>query len=196
MTVLELNDFLKAFEEEFDVTAAAPVAVAAAAAGGGGGEAAAAEEKDEFDVVLVGRRRQEDPGHQGGPVAHEPRAEGGQGPRRLGARSRCSRRSPRKTPRRPRRQLEGPAPPSSSSSSSPRARREVAGFECLTLGGGRRILPQVPAAPLGAGPLRLHCACSARAAMIRRSRVDSLAPPLKFQASALARPHITCNPEE
>jgi len=54
MTVLELNEFLKAFEEEFGVTAAAPVAVAAApGAGGGGGEAAAAEEKDEFDVVLV-----------------------------------------------------------------------------------------------------------------------------------------------
>ncbi len=53
MTVLELNEFLKAFEEEFGVTAAAPVAVAAApGAGGGGGEAAAAEEKDEFDVVL------------------------------------------------------------------------------------------------------------------------------------------------
>ncbi len=52
MTVLELNDFLKAFEEEFGVTAAAPVAVAAAA-GGGGGEAAPAEEKDEFDVVLI-----------------------------------------------------------------------------------------------------------------------------------------------
>jgi large subunit ribosomal protein L7/L12 len=52
MTVLELNEFLKAFEEEFGVTAAAPVAVAAAPAAGGG-EAAAAEEKDEFDVVLV-----------------------------------------------------------------------------------------------------------------------------------------------
>src|SRR3954465_10406201 len=52
MTVLELNDFLKAFEEEFGVTAAAPVAVAAAAGGGGGG-AAGAEEKDDFDVVLV-----------------------------------------------------------------------------------------------------------------------------------------------
>ena len=52
MTVLELNDFLKAFEEEFGVTAAAPVAVAAPAAAGGGGEAAA-EEKDEFDVVLI-----------------------------------------------------------------------------------------------------------------------------------------------
>ena len=52
MTVLELNDFLKAFEEEFGVTAAAPVAVAAVASGGGGGEAAA-EEQDEFDVILV-----------------------------------------------------------------------------------------------------------------------------------------------
>ncbi len=52
MTVLELNDFLKAFEEEFGVTAAAPVAVAAAAApAAGGGEAA--EEKDEFDVILA-----------------------------------------------------------------------------------------------------------------------------------------------
>ena len=54
MTVLELNDFLKAFEEEFGVTAAAPVAVAAApAAGGGDAAAAGAEEKDEFDVILV-----------------------------------------------------------------------------------------------------------------------------------------------
>jgi large subunit ribosomal protein L7/L12 len=54
MTVLELNEFLKAFEEEFDVTAAAPVAaVAAPAAGAAGVEAAPAEEKDEFDVVLT-----------------------------------------------------------------------------------------------------------------------------------------------
>ena len=53
MTVLELNEFLKAFEEEFGVTAAAPVAVAAAGAApaAGGGEAAA-EEKDEFDLIL------------------------------------------------------------------------------------------------------------------------------------------------
>ena len=50
MTVLELNDFLKAFEEEFGVTAAAPVAVAAAGAPVAGAEAV--EEKDEFDVVL------------------------------------------------------------------------------------------------------------------------------------------------
>ena len=51
LTVLELKDLLDAFEEKFDVTAAAPVAVAAAA-GAAGGDAAAAEEKDEFDVVL------------------------------------------------------------------------------------------------------------------------------------------------
>jgi large subunit ribosomal protein L7/L12 len=53
MTVLELNGFLKAFEEEFGVTAAAPVAVAAVAGAAGGGEAAAAEEQDEFDVILI-----------------------------------------------------------------------------------------------------------------------------------------------
>jgi len=53
MTVLELNEFLKAFEDEFGVTAAAPVAVAAPAAGDGGA-APAAEEKDEFEVVLTG----------------------------------------------------------------------------------------------------------------------------------------------
>ena len=55
MTLLELSDFVKQFEDTFDVTAAAPVAVAAgpaAAAGGGDGGAAAAEEKDEFDVIL------------------------------------------------------------------------------------------------------------------------------------------------
>ncbi len=53
MTVLELNEFLKAFEEEFGVTAAAPVAVAAVGGGGGGAAAAEVEEQDEFDVVLV-----------------------------------------------------------------------------------------------------------------------------------------------
>src|SRR5688572_32069260 len=51
-TVLELSEFLKAFEEEFGVTAAAPMAMAAPAGGGGGGEAAVEEEKDEFDVIL------------------------------------------------------------------------------------------------------------------------------------------------
>ena len=53
MTVLELKELLDAFEEKFDVTAAAPVAVAGVAAAGGGEAAAAEEEKDEFDVVLT-----------------------------------------------------------------------------------------------------------------------------------------------
>ena len=52
MTLIELSEFVKEFEDTFDVTAAAPVAVAAAGAAGGAGEAAAAEEQDEFDVVL------------------------------------------------------------------------------------------------------------------------------------------------
>jgi large subunit ribosomal protein L7/L12 len=53
MTVLELSELLKDFEERFGVTAAAPVAVAAPAASGGAAEAEAEEEKDEFDVVLT-----------------------------------------------------------------------------------------------------------------------------------------------
>jgi large subunit ribosomal protein L7/L12 len=53
MSVLELSEFLKAFEEKFDVTAAAPMAMAVAAPGAGGGEAAADEEQSEFDVVLT-----------------------------------------------------------------------------------------------------------------------------------------------
>jgi large subunit ribosomal protein L7/L12 len=52
-TVLELSEFVKAFEDKFGVTAAAPVAVAAGPAGAGAAtEAAAEEEKDEFDVIL------------------------------------------------------------------------------------------------------------------------------------------------
>ena len=53
MTLIELSEFVKQFEETFNVTAAAPVAVAGAAPAGGGGDAAAAEEQDEFDVILV-----------------------------------------------------------------------------------------------------------------------------------------------
>ena len=52
MTLIELSEFVKLFEETFDVTAAAPVAVAAAGAPAGGGDAPAEEEKDEFDVIL------------------------------------------------------------------------------------------------------------------------------------------------
>jgi large subunit ribosomal protein L7/L12 len=53
MTLIELSEFVKAFEDKFDVTAAAPVAVAAAGAPGAPA-AEAAEEQDEFDVVLTG----------------------------------------------------------------------------------------------------------------------------------------------
>ncbi|KNY06150.1 MULTISPECIES: 50S ribosomal protein L7/L12 [unclassified Microbacterium] len=49
LTLVELNDFVKAFEEKFEVTAAAPVAVAGA---GGAGAAEEVEEKDSFDVIL------------------------------------------------------------------------------------------------------------------------------------------------
>ena len=52
MTVLELKEFLDAFEERFDVTAAAPMAMAAA--GGGAAAAPVEEEKDEFTVMLTG----------------------------------------------------------------------------------------------------------------------------------------------
>ena len=52
LTLIELSEFVKAFEEKFDVTAAAPVAVAAAGVAGPAAEAA--EEQDEFDVILDG----------------------------------------------------------------------------------------------------------------------------------------------
>ena len=53
MTLIELSEFVKQFEEVFDVKAAAPVAVAGApAAAGGGAPAEEAEEQDEFDVIL------------------------------------------------------------------------------------------------------------------------------------------------
>ena len=53
MTVLELSELLKEFEERFGVTAAAPVAAAAPAGGGGAEAAPEVEEQDEFDVILV-----------------------------------------------------------------------------------------------------------------------------------------------
>jgi large subunit ribosomal protein L7/L12 len=54
LSVIELSELLKEFEERFGVTAAAPVAVAAAPAAGGGEAATAEEEQTEFDVVLTG----------------------------------------------------------------------------------------------------------------------------------------------
>jgi len=52
MTLIELSEFVKQFEETFEVTAAAPVAIAAPGAGGGAPAAEAVEEQDEFDVIL------------------------------------------------------------------------------------------------------------------------------------------------
>jgi large subunit ribosomal protein L7/L12 len=52
LTLLQLSEFVKQFEDTFGVTAAAPVAVAAAAPAGGGGATDAVEEQDEFDVIL------------------------------------------------------------------------------------------------------------------------------------------------
>jgi large subunit ribosomal protein L7/L12 len=52
MTLIELSEFVKQFEETFGVTAAAPVAVAAAAPGGGGGAVEEEAAQDEFDVIL------------------------------------------------------------------------------------------------------------------------------------------------
>ena len=52
MSLIELSEFVKKFEDTFDVTAAAPVAVAAAPAAGGAGGGEAAAEQDEFDVIL------------------------------------------------------------------------------------------------------------------------------------------------
>ena len=54
LTLIELSDFVKAFEEKFDVTAAAPVAIQTGGGGGGGAAVEAEEEKDEFDVILEG----------------------------------------------------------------------------------------------------------------------------------------------
>ncbi len=54
MTVLELSELLKEFEEKFGVTAAAPVAAVAAAPAAAGGAESAAVEQDEFDVILIG----------------------------------------------------------------------------------------------------------------------------------------------
>ena len=90
MTVLELSDFKKKFEERFGVTAAAPVAFAGRRPGRrwrrpgrrGRGGADRVHRHPDRD------RPQQDPGHQGRPRAHRPRPQGGQGPRRRGPQGR------------------------------------------------------------------------------------------------------------
>ena len=78
MSVLELNELVKACEEEFGVSAAAPVAVAGAAGAAEGGAA----EQTEFTVVLKGSRRRKDQGYQGCKRNHRPGSEGSEGSRR------------------------------------------------------------------------------------------------------------------
>jgi large subunit ribosomal protein L7/L12 len=115
MTLLELSEFVKQFEEAFDVKAAAPVAVAAAGGGAGAAEAEAPEEQDEFDVIL------EAAGDKKIQVIKEVRSLTAWASRRRRtwstARPRpCLRRSTRKPRRRARRPSRALAPPSPSSS--------------------------------------------------------------------------------
>ena len=119
MSVLELSELVKAFEERYGVTAAAPVAVAAAgapAAGGDGAAAAATEEQTEFDAVLTDVGAEQDPRDQGRARADRPWPQGGEGPRRRRPEGRAARASPRRRPRRSRRSSPRRARPSRSSS--------------------------------------------------------------------------------
>ena len=123
MTVLELNEFLKAFEEEFGVTAAAPVAVAAGAGAAGGGAPAAEEEQDEFDVHPHRR------GDKKIQVIKELRTLTSLGLKEAkdlvdACPQGVPRRSRRRTPRRRRPSSRRPARPSSSSSAPGPGRRE------------------------------------------------------------------------
>ena len=117
LSVIQLSELLKDFEERFGVTAAAPVAVAAAAAPAAGGDAGGGdEEKTDFDVILTAA------GDKKIQVIKEVRALTSLGLKEARIwsrrpRSRSSRRPTRKTPTRPRRPSRAPGPRSRSSSS-------------------------------------------------------------------------------
>ena len=122
MTVLELSELLKEFEEKFGVTAAAPVAAAAQrrpavarcrSRRGGAGRVRRHPDR---------RRRQEDPGHQGGAVADQPGPEGGQGPGRRRSQGGPGEGQQGRGRARPRRSSREPAPASSSSKADRSAR--------------------------------------------------------------------------
>ena len=178
MTVLELNEFLKEFEEEFGVTAAAPVAVAAAAGWRRWRRAPRRRGEGRVRRRPRRRRRQEDPGHQGGPVAHEPRAEGGQGPRRLRPEARPREGRPRKTPRRRRRPSRAPAPPSSSSRAGARSKRSATSGPVLD---PREGASYPPGAPKGAWPPTPLCVGRLSRAIIPRA-VSSCSASCEFLA--------------
>ena len=103
LTVMQAAELAKLLEEKWGVSAAAPVAVAGAAAGAA---AAPVEEKTEFDVILIAARRQEDPGHQGGPRAS--RVSASRRPRTWSRarRSRSRKASPRTRPTKIKAQIE------------------------------------------------------------------------------------------
>ena len=86
MTVMELSTLVKALEEEFGVTAAAPVmAMAPGAGAAGAAPAKVEEEKTDFNVILACGRHEQDPGDQGRARAHRSRPEGSQGPGGVGS---------------------------------------------------------------------------------------------------------------
>ena len=115
MTLLELSDFVKKFEETFDVQAAAAAPMMMAAPGAAGAAAEEAEEQDRVRRGPHGRRRQEDPGDQGGAGPDEPRPQGGQGSRGRRPEAGPGEGRPRKRPTRPRSSSRAPAARSRSS---------------------------------------------------------------------------------
>ena len=189
MTVLELNDFLKAFEEEFGVTAAAPVAVGRACGRRWWRRGRRGRGEGRVRRHPHRRRRQEDPGHQGG--ARRSRASASRRPRTWSTapRSRCWRRRPRKTPRRRRPSSKGPAPPSSSSStgaapggrpgSGPRAK--ACNRRDLVVSSPPRGRDCVPATECTRARAGMACA------MLRPSRVCLLVPYLSDRVSGAPR---------
>ena len=102
MTLLELSDFVKQFEETFDVTAAAPAAVVQAAPGGPAAPADVEEEKDEFDVILEAAGEKKIQVIKEVRTLYQPGPEGGQGSCR-----RRSQASPREGQQGGRRQGQG-----------------------------------------------------------------------------------------
>ena len=153
LSVIELSELLKEFEERFGVTAAAPVAVAAAARAGGrrrrrwrrGGEDRVRRHPDR-------RRRQEDPGHQGGPRPHQPRPQGGQGPGRGRSEARPGegqqgrRREGEGGPRGRRRHRRAQVVPVRAGSGAASVRRPAPRPGSLTGGVGFRSLSRTPGA--------------------------------------------------
>ena len=85
ISVLELSQLVKTLETELGVSAAAAMPMAMPMAGGGGGGAARGRREDRVHGDADRHRRQQDQRDQGRPRSHEPRSEGSEGPRRVGA---------------------------------------------------------------------------------------------------------------